>query len=391
MRRLALIGALAAVGCGPAPAGIELTSLGTVQVLPCVLEPQDAVPEVSEGGWFEIPMKTVDEAVVTPTADVAAHWRAAVLQNPLRLRGNAFYGVSGKQELGVEVSCRGKTTAQTVALQIRPIHWDAPITWAAADGPSGREHPLMWIDPATPDKLWLYGGFTFVPKQYTVSSDFWSFDLAEKKWTQQTPAGAPARAGGRLALGSKAGEAWVLGGEDPSQAVDYTLNKLTVATPQFAPEASDPNGPKVTLGSLVYDAPRDRLISACGFTGTTIHCEVRARATTAGAKWEAIPMSGGLEPSARYGFFHTYDPLHHRLVIFGGAGFPTGTDPINAAQDTWALELDASPAKWVKLVDPVPTVPGRRNGCAALDTEQTGCMPCRACTCSTSTEGRKAG
>lgn len=331
---------------------------------PCLLEAQASIPEVGEGASFELPVTSEPSATVTLTQP-GGYWNAQ-LSNGV-LKATAPYGAQGMNTFAIDVACRGVTKQQTVAVKVRPIRWGTPITWTGTAGPSGREHPLMWIDPKSPGKLWLYGGFTFVPKQFTVSNDLWSFDLAANAWTKVIPMGtAPLIAGGRSALSS--GPVWMVGGELQGDVVTNAVNTLDVsgATPVFTEVPADANAPKVTLGSLVYDAPRDRLVSACGFTGNSIHCEVRAKPSN--GTWEVLTTQGAA-PSGRYGFFQTYDAKNQRLVVFSGAGWPTGGDPINAAQDTWALELDQTPVRWVKLADARPDVVGRRNGCSAFDPE----------------------
>jgi hypothetical protein len=335
---------------------------------PCRLTPQVAVEEVGEGVAFEIPVASEAGAVLT-LSQPGGYWETSLSNGALK--AVVPYGARGTNTFGVQVTCRGLTVEDTVAVKVRPITWGAGIKWAAGMGPSGREHPLMWIDPRVPSKLWLYGGFTFVPKQFTVSNDLWAFDLVQRTWAAQTMMSgtAPLLAGGRAAVGSESGRLWLLGGQAPSDAVSSAVTTLDTsgAMPAFTDVPADPNAPKVTLGALVYDAPRDRLVSACGFAGNSVHCEVRVRpASGTDPKWEVVTTQG-TPPAGRYGFFHAYDAKNQRLVLFSGAQWPVPGDPINAAKDTWALELDQSPPRWVKLADARPDVVGRRNGCAALD------------------------
>ncbi len=50
-------------------------------------------------------------------------------------------------------------------------------------------------------------------------------------------------------------------------------------------------------------------------------------------------------------------------MLFSGA---QGTNPLNAARDTWALDLDPSPT-WTLLMEGDAVPPGRRNGCMVFD------------------------
>lgn len=333
---------------------------------PCHLTPQVAIEEVGEGGAFEIPVASEPGATLALT-QAGGPWELALANGVLK--GVVPYGPRGLNTFGIQVSCRGQTIEETVAVKVRAITWGAGITWTT--GPSGREHPLMWIDPRVPTKLWLYGGFTFVPAQFTVSNDLWVFDLVARIWTKQTNmTGTPPQiAGGRAAIGAAPGQLWLVGGEGPGHAVTSTVATLDTAgaMPAFADVPADPNAPKVTLGALVYDAPRDRLVSACGFAGNSVHCEVRARPVGGtDPKWEVVQTQGA-PPTGRYGFFHAHDAKNQRLVLFSGAAWPLPGNSVNAQQDTWALELDQTPPRWVKLAEPRPDVVGRRNGCSAFD------------------------
>ncbi len=84
------------------------------------------------------------------------------------------------------------------------------------------------------------------------------------------------------------------------------------------------------------------------------------------AAWTRLQITG---PKARYGFFYGTDEVAGRFVVFSGAQNPTATDSINAAQDTWALDLRASPPAWSQVLDGTETnhAPGRRNGCFVVD------------------------
>ena len=51
-------------------------------------------------------------------------------------------------------------------------------------------------------------------------------------------------------------------------------------------------------------------------------------------------------PSQRYGFFYAYDAATRRMLLYSGA---QGGNPIDPAQDTWAL--DVATMTWSRLAD----------------------------------------
>jgi|GEM_PF-1126217 len=127
----------------------------------------------------------------------------------------------------------------------------------------------------------------------------------------------------------------------------------------------------ITLGAFFYDKANKRFISACGFqqkSSYDIHCKVSAYyPDDKGGQWKKLNPRGA-PPSGRYGFFYTYDEVNQRLILFSGAQKPVSQqDMVNPAQDTWALNLKGDIPEWERL-RPYGTHPrGRRNGCSAYD------------------------
>lgn len=346
--------------CGPATAPAEF-DLRPVTLTPCALAP--SLPtEVKQGVEVRIPLNPSRSgalAVVTVPAGAEAS-----------LDGDVLVYRSGFESLGraavveVEFTCDGKTSTTPVALPVTgQVRWKAPITWAASGGPDAREHPLLFIDPAAPDVLWLFGGFSFVPRQFTVVNDLWRLDLTTDTWTRVATMGAPLLGGSRLSRGARAGEFFLFGGQTPADDVSTDVYRFDVTQTPVTFERLTPTGtaPAATLGALVHDATRQRLISFGGYTGADVSNAVHTLSLQGAQAWATERTTGG--PSPRYGFFSAVDG--ERLIVFSGAQLPVAGNQINAAGDAWALDL--ATLTWTKLTNATVDAPGRRNGCGGLD------------------------
>ena len=84
------------------------------------------------------------------------------------------------------------------------------------------------------------------------------------------------------------------------------------------------------------------------------------------ATWTKLDAKG---PTPRYGFFYGTDEVAGRFIVFSGAQMPTSKDSVNAAQDTWVLDLRADSPTWTRVLDGTEPnhAPGRRNGCMVVD------------------------
>lgn len=269
----------------------------------------------------------------------------------------------GTYAVDVRAAC-GDETQRTITVEA--LAFGAPIEWTV--GPDAREHPAMWIDPAEPDALYLFGGFSFVPRQFTVVDDLWRFDLNAESWTQLDNGGAPLLAAGRVAFVPGLG-AYYEGGSGPANELPFSLVEIdassaTTSVRQVSPSGAPNEG--ATLHGLVYDEPRSRLLSFGGFhPGLTNELFAFDLTTN---EYGPIATSGEA-PSPRYGFFLAVDEAADRLILFSGGQQAVAGDPVNAATDTWALDLSTTPPTWSQLFGSSDSASGRRNGCSAMDTK----------------------
>jgi hypothetical protein len=349
-------------------AGHAELDAATPDAAPEVCDPPSlpARAAVSAGGRVRLPA-IVDGAALA--IEAPSGWVVITTGTTAQVR--LPYGVEGAHTLSVTRACAGaRSTSVEVVVDVRPLRFVALPAWTEAEGPSAREHPLMMIHPRQPDRLYMYGGLAFRPRQFTLVSDLWSYNLVTRAWTAHTSSAAPARASGRwVALPGEGVAALMLGGANARLQAELGADRLDVvgstSTWTRLPLTRGVGALDTQLGSLIHDAPRDRYLSVCG-VADDVHCQIAEYDLSHGT-FEVLTPTEGPAPSGRYGFFTAHDVENHRLVVFSGAGVPTLNNPVNATGDTWALELDEEPLRWEKLVDTSTSVPGRRNGCSAYD------------------------
>ncbi len=267
---------------------------------------------------------------------------------------------------------RGQTADYTVPITIDPIAWKNDLKWTGSAGPIAREHGTFLIDEAARSAM-LIGGSGYSP-QGTALADFWKLDLGAGTWTAVTPTGDafPPTASARAVRMPGTTTAYLFGGyttggttdTNDLYRVDYgggalVFKKLTQTS---APQARELHGfgydPK-TATFVVFGGISSGASSALSDTWT-------AQITGDSATWTRVNGAG---PSARYGFFFGTDEVAGRFIVYSGAQNPKGADPVNAAQDTWALDLRQSPPVWSQVLDGTEPnhAPGRRNGCFVVD------------------------
>jgi hypothetical protein len=107
--------------------------------------------------------------------------------------------------------------------------------------------------------------------------------------------------------------------------------------------------------SAIYDAPRNRMIVFGGASGGGIFSfptplgDLHAYALDGTNEWSVLNPPGP-DPQDRYGHDAIYDPVGHRMLIFGGQT-TTGM-----RQDAWSLPLWKPGASW-KLLQPLGSIP----------------------------------
>jgi hypothetical protein len=115
------------------------------------------------------------------------------------------------------------------------------------------------------------------------------------------------------------------------------------------------------LHAFVYDPETSRYFLFGGVSNQLFDDTWSLTVSDGTAAWTQLPIIG---PSARYGFFYGFDETAGRMLLFSGA---QGTQMVDAAADTWALDVRTEPPSWSLLLDASASPPGRRNGCGVWD------------------------
>ncbi|HEY1957543.1 MAG TPA: kelch repeat-containing protein [Polyangiaceae bacterium] len=266
---------------------------------------------------------------------------------------------------------RGEMTPYAIDVTIDPLGWKPDFSWSASAGPQAREHGTFLIDEAS-RTVFLIGGSGYAP-QGTALDEFWKLDLDAQTWTQVTPTGdvPPALASARAVRMPGTTTAYMFGGYTGDGSTDtgelyrvaygggaLAFTKLTQVSPP----------PPRELHGFGYDPTSQNFVVFGGNRGGVGPLADTWIMQLSGdtANWTKL---SGPAPTPRYGFFYGTDEVAGRFIVFSGAQSAKSQDPINAAQDTWALDLRADPSSWTRVLDGTEPnhAPGRRNGCFVVD------------------------
>ncbi|MEW5850655.1 MAG: kelch repeat-containing protein [Myxococcota bacterium] len=344
---------------------------------PCELGTLPTSVSVSEGGRLKLPLSPHPQNAVV-TASAPPGWSARVDTGPRQLVVRLPYGITGAHPLQLTAQCGSASTTATVEVTVRALSWQQVGPWTPdTEGPPAREHTVLWIDEDNPDRLFLYGGYLFEPRQYTVGNDLWSLNLASGAWQRVTTSNpSPDVAGWRVAPVPGSAAVLLHGGDTSDGSLNNTTMRLRYEgdTPTWSEETTTSNGFGSSLSAFFHDAPRDQWLQVCGIRGQSVHCRVHAYdGLGTPESWYEVEVADdddGTRPVGRYGFFWAHDEETQRFIMFGGGRYPVSqADPVNAAEDAWALELAENPPRWRRLFETQSVVRGSRNGCWALDTE----------------------
>jgi hypothetical protein len=245
--------------------------------------------------------------------------------------------------------------ALSIALQALP----APASAQPADGYWRRLSPPALQIPAAiydsrRDRFVMFGGRD-LPHFHT---DLWVLDAAATTpWRQLAYTGKTPEPSGISAAvyDSLRDRMIVFSATDANGTPATSVWALTFApTPTWflLETQGTPPTPRVEA-AVVYDPPYDRLIVFGGYGGGTTWDEVWALSLGGTPTWSKLVVGGGPPPS-RAQAAYDYDPISHRLFVFGGFSIP----PQTLLNDLWALSVGASPT-WTEIPNTNP--PSARN------------------------------
>ncbi len=379
MRAIWVMGALAISACGAPPnagvdagvdAGVGVPDSGTPGVVdagavdagPCGLKASAGGSVITEGGRLALELE-FDGPVVSWSPEVTGLVMATKVDQT-HLAVKAPHGDLAPSTVTVAIECAARKGSGTIPLTVHRPEWKLLKKWVeVTEGPINREYGVGWLDSGDPNRLLVFGGFHYKPKQFTASSDLWEMNLTTQKWAEVTMANAaPQFMGGRVAGIPGKREVLFFGGVTGTFDAVPHLDRFEYAPDKLSWSAVVATGAS-TVGDyqpgFVFDSKRNRYLSFCG-QSTGFHCAVRRlELNGTAAAWVDEPVTG-TQPIGRSGHFFAYDATTDRVIVFGG--MRSGNDMLG---DTWALELGETPARWVKLADN-PELK-RRNGAFALD------------------------
>lgn len=268
----------------------------------------------------------------------------------------------------------GGRLTHAITLDVHKLGWQRRLTWDAS-GPQTREHGVFLYDRDA-RAAYLLQGSGYSP-QFKPIEDSWRLDVASGAWSPWTPTGDVPVAGGSRRAANVPGtkKFYVYGGYIGFEATakddgDLYLVDLADAAHTFTRLKNVGAGSARELHAVAYDAKADQLVVFGGIatkpTQEALDDTWTVKIAGDTATWTQLGTSKA--PTPRYGSFTAFDAETRRLVVWSGAQAPESQEnPVNPAQDGWALDLAASPPKWSKLAPAGEAPSGRRNGCSMHD------------------------
>jgi hypothetical protein len=280
----------------------------------------------------------------------------------------ADYTVSGDQQVLItSTNARGVSTQLTVTVTVNPIRWLPRVQWTDATGPSAREHGAFVLD-AMRNRLLLLGGSGYMPQGMALS-DAWSFDLVAGAWSMVNTSGDMLSGGAsrRVVVMPDGQTAYLFGGYGSANSMNNELYRLSLNdSGGSVVRVEQRNPPPVrSLHGFGYDPMSQRFVVFGGAGARSPLDDTWMMTLDNGvAVWTSVDVLEA--PTARYGFFTAMDTDRGRFIVFSGA---QGFAQIDAARDTWALDVRSTPPAWHQLAtgDEPGSPPGRRNGVSVWD------------------------
>jgi len=209
------------------------------------------------------------------------------------------------------------------------------------DSPRGAEDAAAVYDRAR-RRVLLYGGKA---DDDVNQSDLWSFDLESNRWERIAVRGPapPAREDHTLVL-DEANDAVILfGGED-----GHSSRETWAFDPEHEvwTEITDETAPHLESHSAIYD-PRGRRMIVFGGTNEKV-LETRTWSLDLDSRspayrtWSVFSTEAP-RPSPRREHAAAYDPVRHRMFVFGGRL----DDKKSHRDDLWVLDLESR--TWTEL------------------------------------------
>ena len=156
----------------------------------------------------------------------------------------------------------------------------------------------------------------------------------------------------------------VFGGFTSGSALGTGVFQLSLSgTPTWSKIVAGGEPPSRWQHSATYDPVRNRIlvVGGAGSPGGTVFNDAWALSLSSPPQWIRLAPVG-TPPLERYGHTTIYDPVGDRIILFGGFNGYEG----KARKDTWALNLGGVPS-WTLVLAGEPSLPGRLGHSAAYD------------------------
>ena len=236
--------------------------------------------------------------------------------------------------------------------------------------PGGRLDAQCGYDPSR-NRMLIFGGYGrhYPTTPFEYLNDVWELSLdGTPHWTElfptgQTPAG---RLSGAAVYDPMRQRFIGFGGTQGLPVDTWCLNLQGNANWQNVPtQGARPNGGYGMTS--VYDASKDRMLIFGGSTSDDYYGatnDVWELSLRGNPTWTLLNPTG-VRPGARRNGGAIFDALRNRMVIYGGGIALPGSDTFYG--DTWALDLNTDPPAWTQLSPGGTLPPIRDNMPAAYD------------------------
>lgn len=175
----------------------------------------------------------------------------------------------------------------------------------------------------------------------TLFNDVWSLNLAvaPPAWTPLAPVGGPpaVRFGHSCVLDEPNQRMIVFAGASNlgAPAYDDVWTLSLTGTPTWTPVAVSGGPPSIRyLASTMFDAAAQTMTVVGGFTNSGLSNDLWTLALGPVLSTWSQPPVAGTPPTPRYGAYTVFDPVSHRLVLYGGATAPGGP----TVDEVWHLD-----------------------------------------------------
>ena len=275
-------------------------------------------------------------SAVASTVDGEWH---AVLPNDVRSGQTAIYDSAREQMIVFGGAHGGEVWA--LSLSGNP-EWN-PIV-ASGTQPASRASHTAVYDPIR-DRMLVFGGDPIT--QALPTGELWELTLSgAPTWNRLTPSGAtPHQRKKHTAVYDPVRDRMVIfGGYDGSTASNDVWVLSLSGAPAWTELSPTGTPPSPRFGhTAIYDAARDRMLVFGGWDGIGFDPTVWSLSLSGSPTWSTVSVSGS-SPPGRWGHAAIYDPVHDRIIMFGGGTihYP------HEENGVWELTLSGSP-QWSML------------------------------------------